>query len=89
MLTTRRKENQVLISIQDNGAGIPYEIRSHIFDPFFTTKGVGQGTGQGLSMAHNIIVNKHHGLISVDSEPGQGTTFTIELPVDPSEMELK
>ena len=81
-ISTRRDENKVLIFIQDSGKGIPEAIRERIFDPFFTTKGVGKGTGQGLSMAHNIIVNKHGGQILVDSEVGQGTTFIIKLPID-------
>jgi signal transduction histidine kinase len=84
LIRTRKHGNKVLITVQDTGCGIPPEIRARIFDPFFTTKGVGKGTGQGLSMAHNIIVKKHHGIIIVDSEPGQGTTFTIELPVGAS-----
>ncbi len=84
---TRLRDNRVFITIRDSGIGIPRDIRPRIFDPFFTTKGVGKGTGQGLSMAHNIIVNNHHGIIGVDSIPGQGTTFTIELPVNFSELE--
>jgi two-component system NtrC family sensor kinase len=87
MISTHKFENKVLITVQDSGSGISPEIRARIFDPFFTTKGVGKGTGQGLSMAHNIIVKKHHGTISVDSEPGNGSIFSIELPVDSSEME--
>jgi len=87
LIGTRTRENKVLITVQDTGSGIPAEIRSRIFDPFFTTKGVGKGTGQGLSMAHNIIVKKHHGLIGAESDPGLGTTFTIELPIESTEME--
>jgi two-component system, NtrC family, sensor kinase len=86
-ISTRQDKNQVQIIIRDTGPGIPPKIRERIFDPFFTTKGVGKGTGQGLSLAHNIIVNKHHGKISVDSEPGKGTTFTIQLPIDPAKKE--
>ncbi len=86
MISTGTYENNVRIYIRDTGNGIPPEIRARIFDPFFTTKGVGKGTGQGLSLAHNIV-NNHLGSISVDSEPGQGTTFTIELPVDSSELD--
>jgi PAS domain S-box-containing protein len=86
-ISTRTHENKVFIVIQDTGSGIPPEIRARIFDPFFTTKGIGKGTGQGLSMAHNIIVKKHMGKIGIDSEPGQGTTFTIELPVGSSILE--
>jgi signal transduction histidine kinase len=89
MLGTSRRDNRIFITIKDSGIGILEEIRARIFDPFFTTKGVGNGTGQGLSMAHNIIVNNHHGLIGVDSIPGQGTTFTIELPIDSSELEQR
>ena len=87
LISTIRQADKVLIKVQDTGTGIPFEIRERIFDPFFTTKGVGKGTGQGLSMAHNIIVKKHRGSISVDSNPGKGTTFTIELPLDSSELE--
>lgn len=84
LISTRSKENMILITIHDSGCGIPIGIRGRVFDPFFTTKGVGKGTGQGLSMAHNIIVKKHHGLITLDSEVDKGTTFTIELPVNAS-----
>jgi signal transduction histidine kinase len=87
LISTRKHENKVFITVQDTGSGIPSEIRARIFDPFFTTKGIGKGTGQGLSMAHNIIVKKHQGIVSVDSEPGLGTTFMIELPIDSSELE--
>ena len=73
--------NKVSISISDTGVGIPKGLRDRIFDPFFTTKGIGRGTGQGLSVAQNIIVKKHQGLILVESQPNQGTTFTIELPI--------
>jgi len=81
-ISTSRDENKVLIKIQDTGCGIPDAIAERVFEPFFTTKGVGKGTGQGLSMAYNIIVSKHHGKINVESEPGIGSTFTIELPLD-------
>jgi PAS domain S-box-containing protein len=80
-ITTRRKGTMVLISIQDTGTGIPEEIRERIFDPFFTTKPLGKGTGQGLSIVHNIIVKKHQGAIFVETQPGEGTLFTVELPV--------
>ncbi|MBW2322807.1 MAG: HAMP domain-containing histidine kinase [Deltaproteobacteria bacterium] len=61
--------------------GIPKEIHSHIFDPFFTTKEVGKGTGQGLAIAHSVIVEKHNGIIEFETETGKGTTFIIHLPV--------
>jgi signal transduction histidine kinase len=84
-ISTYRVDKNLHIKIQDTGIGISEEIRQRIFDPFFTTKGVGKGTGQGLSLAHQIIVQKHQGKIYVDSIVGEGTTFTIELPVDVSE----
>lgn len=79
--TTTEQNNDVLISVSDNGAGIPEGIQNRVFDPFFTTKEVGRGTGQGLAISHNIIVNKHAGRLSFTTEPGRGTTFQIKLPV--------
>ena len=87
LIGTHRLEDKVLITIEDTGSGIPQEIRARVFEPFFTTKGVGNGTGQGLSMAHNIIVTKHHGVISIESDPGEGTVFKIELPINYSGLE--
>jgi signal transduction histidine kinase len=78
--TGRQGDDQVWIEISDNGAGIPKEIQSRIFDPFFTTKPIGSGTGLGLSLSYGII-QKHSGQIEVQSEPGQGATFRITLPV--------
>ncbi|WP_448561981.1 ATP-binding protein [Trichothermofontia sp.] len=69
------------ITIADNGPGIPENVRQQIFDPFFTTKPVGQGTGLGLSICYQIVVEKHHGWINCTSTLGEGTTFTIEIPV--------
>ena len=66
----------------DTGGGIPDKIREKIFDPFFTTKPVGKGTGQGLAIAHNVIVDKHKGSITVETELGKGTTFIVRLPLD-------
>jgi CheY-like chemotaxis protein/anti-sigma regulatory factor (Ser/Thr protein kinase) len=71
---------RVHIEIIDSGPGIPAEIRGRIFEPFFTTKPVGQGTGLGLSLCRGIV-DEHGGTITVKSEPGQGTTFEITLPV--------
>jgi len=71
----------VYISVTDSGCGIKEDILNRIFDPFFTTKDVGKGTGQGLYLAHNIVVNNHHGKILVDSKINVGTTFTLELPI--------
>ena len=63
-------------------AGIPESIRTRVFDPFFTTKEVGAGTGQGLTLAHSVVVRKHRGKIWFESETGSGTTFFIHLPID-------
>ncbi|MGI8502078.1 MAG: sensor histidine kinase [Hassallia sp.] len=77
-------ENKVLISIRDNGVGIPEDIRSKLFNPFFTTKAVGKGTGLGLSISYQIVVEKHRGKLWCDSILGQGTKFVIEIPLKPS-----
>lgn len=76
-------EDQIEVSIQDNGPGIPADIKAKLFDPFFTTKPVGKGTGLGLSICQQIIKN-HQGQISIVSEPGQGTEFVIQLAVQQS-----
>jgi len=70
----------VKITIRDNGVGIPEEQLNRIFDPFFTTKPVGTGTGLGLSISYGII-QKHGGKIRAASQVGEGTEFTLELPV--------
>ena len=80
-VTTRDGADHVEIRVTDTGAGIPDKIRNRIFDPFFTTKQVGKGTGQGLAIAHNIIVEQHGGRIEVESEEGKGTTFILRLPL--------
>jgi signal transduction histidine kinase len=79
---TRLDGDGVEISIGDTGTGIPVAARNHIFDPFFTTKEVGKGTGQGLAIAHSVIVNKHGGTLRFETECGKGTTFFIRLPID-------
>lgn len=84
-VSTRKIDNWAEIRIQDSGTGIPERIRDRIFDPFFTTKPVGKGTGQGLSITHDVVVNKHKGTISIETLPGQGTTFVIRLPIGAEE----
>jgi len=81
-ISSRYRDNHVLIEIQDTGAGISEENLSRIFDPFFTTKEVGKGSGQGLAISHQIIEEKHGGEIRVNSETGKGTSFIIKLPVE-------
>jgi PAS domain S-box-containing protein len=77
------------IRIKDTGNGIPEDIQNKIFNPFFTTKGIGKGTGQGLSLVHNVIVDKHQGKIDFETEIGQGTTFILKFPleIEPSFVE--
>ena len=80
-VTTAVEGEDVLISIADTGGGIPTAIRERIYDPFFTTKEVGKGTGQGLAIARNVVVEKHGGALHFETEPGRGTTFFIRLPI--------
>lgn len=70
------------IKISDTGIGMSEDVAKKVFDPFYTTKEVGEGSGQGLAIAHDIIVNKHCGTIEVESSPGMGTTFIITLPLE-------
>jgi signal transduction histidine kinase len=80
-IRTRSDGRVVVISIEDNGTGIPESIRDRVFDPFFTTKPVGKGTGQGLAIARSIVVDKHGGKLTFESRVGHGTRFDIELPI--------
>jgi PAS domain S-box-containing protein len=80
-IRTRQIDRDVQIEIQDNGSGIPQDARGRVFDPFFTTKQVGEGTGQGLAICHEIIVQKHHGTIWFDTEIDKGTTFFVRIPI--------
>lgn len=79
-IDTATEGSEVVITVSDNGAGIPAEIQPQIFDPFFTTKTVGRGSGQGLAIAWNLIVDRHHGSISVKSELGVGTAVIVRIP---------
>jgi two-component system NtrC family sensor kinase len=75
-------EGHVLIAVEDTGTGIPESIRGRIFDPFFSTKAETSGVGLGLAVVYGIV-SRHGGTIRVDSGPGPGTTFVIELPREP------
>lgn len=79
-ITSRDTPSEVIIEVTDNGCGMPPEVQKEIFSPFYTTKPVGSGTGMGLAIAYGIIKD-HEGEISVKSTEGQGTTFTITLPI--------
>jgi signal transduction histidine kinase len=84
-IQTYQEKDFAIIKISDTGMGIKETILPKVFDPFFTTKAVGKGTGQGLAISHDLIVNKHGGTISVDSIYGEGTTFTIKIPIEKNE----
>ncbi|HEX3855598.1 MAG TPA: nitrate- and nitrite sensing domain-containing protein [Polyangiaceae bacterium] len=81
-VSSRAEDGVVAVTISDNGLGIPQQIQHKVFDPFFTTKPVGKGTGQGLSISRSIVVDAHGGTLSFETEPGQGTAFTVRLPID-------
>ena len=85
-IVTRAGNDSVRLEFHDDGPGIPDEIRTRIFDPFFTTKPVGVGTGLGLSLSHGIV-ERHRGRINVESEPGHGTSFILDLPLDATPIE--
>ena len=80
-IRTHQEGDEVVVEIEDNGPGIPTEIQSRVFDPFFTTKPPGQGTGLGLDISYNIVVQKHSGYVKLFSEPGR-TRFEVRLPMD-------
>jgi PAS domain S-box-containing protein len=82
-ISTRQRGDMAEIQIRDTGAGIPEAIRDKVFDPFFTTRPFGQGTGQGLAIARNVIVGRHDGSITFQTQLGMGTVFTIRLPFQP------
>ncbi|MFZ0881914.1 MAG: ATP-binding protein [Candidatus Acidiferrales bacterium] len=79
---TWQEGDHVVVSVADTGTGIPERVRGNIFDPFFTTKEVGKGTGQGLALARAIVVEKHGGTLSFETEMGKGTTFFVRLPMN-------
>jgi two-component system, NtrC family, sensor kinase len=82
IVRTRVEDEHAVIEIQDTGGGISEDIRTRIFDPFFSTKEVGRGSGQGLSVARNVIVKGHGGSLDFTSEMGIGTTFVVRLPLE-------
>jgi C4-dicarboxylate-specific signal transduction histidine kinase len=88
-ISTAHDDAWAIVRVADTGCGIPADIRERIFEPFFTTKEVGKGTGQGLSLAHNVVVREHGGSIDIESEVGSGTTFTIRLPLDPGRCDVE
>ena len=79
-ISSRHEGDSIRVSVSDTGAGIPDTIRHRVFEPFFTTKDVGRGTGQGLAISHNIIVQRHGGSIDFESVVGKGTVFHLRLP---------
>jgi signal transduction histidine kinase len=86
---TQRDGDHVTIRLSDTGSGIPESVRPHIFEPFFTTKEVGKGTGQGLSIIYGSIVKKHNGTVNFETKVGEGTSFTIRLPIAPDTAEAQ
>lgn len=86
--TRRFDEEHVEITVEDNGVGMTEAVIEQIFDPFFTTKRIGKGTGQGLTICRDVIVNKHGGRISVDSTPGAGSRFSVILPIGNGEDQV-
>ena len=76
------------VQITDNGAGIPYDIQSKLFDPFFSSKPVGSGTGLGLFVGYQVIVEQHGGELTFTSTPGEGSVFSIKLPLRPQSQAI-
>ena len=81
VVTTKKLDNSIEISVKDNGDGIPEKIKDKIFQPFFTTKPTGEGTGLGLSLSYDIITKGHDGKMKVETIPGQGSEFIIQIPI--------
>ncbi|MAT69364.1 MAG: hypothetical protein CMJ58_07530 [Planctomycetaceae bacterium] len=87
LIRTTSDADWVHVEVEDTGNGIPESIRNRIYDPFFTTKDVGKGTGQGLAICQDIVINKHDGRLDLRTTPGEGTTFIVQLPRVPSDAE--
>ena len=79
-IRTQMDGDHLVIEFEDDGTGIEPEVQERMFEPFFTTKAIGKGTGQGLALTHNIVVERHRGTIEVDSTLGEGACFTLRLP---------
>jgi signal transduction histidine kinase len=79
---TRQAGGQVEVQVRDNGIGMSAEVQAKVFQPFFTTKPSGESTGLGLSLSYDLITQGHGGTLTVESQPGQGSTFTIRLPLN-------
>lgn len=80
-VTTRLDGDSAVVSVRDTGTGIPEHLRHRIFDPFFTTKPVGRGSGQGLAISRAVVIEKHRGSLTFDTELGRGTTFHVRIPI--------
>jgi len=80
LIRTRRTADYLELQVEDSGIGMTAEVQERIFEPFFTTKEVGRGTGQGLAIVYDLVVNKHQGSVACSSEPGRGTVMTLRVP---------
>ena len=81
-LRLAREGQWVRLEVSDNGPGIPEALCQRVFEPFFTTKEVGEGTGLGLAVSYFIVAEQHGGTLTVESQPGHGTTFVMRLPIE-------
>jgi len=79
-VSTKKTDNKIIISVKDNGNGIPQKVIDKVFQPFFTTKPTGQGTGLGLSLSYDIV-KAHGGEITANTKEGEFTKFTVQLPI--------
>ncbi|MEM9246812.1 MAG: HAMP domain-containing sensor histidine kinase, partial [Cyanobacteria bacterium P01_F01_bin.153] len=86
-ICTRLYDDSAVITVADNGPGMDEITREKLFEPFFTTKSVEKGTGLGMAIAHRVVTERHGGTISCHSAPGQGTVFTVTLPLKPTPLQ--
>ena len=84
-IRSEAQNGEVVLRVTDNGTGIPEDVRARVFEPFFTTKPAGSGTGLGLSLSYEIVTQGHGGALDVEARDGEGTTFVITLPREPSD----